>query len=54
MGHASRSMGDNDVVEKLNYGDLAPEISEKNFSTLPSDCSCGILVKKIVYFFCYS
>lgn len=50
MGHISRSMGDNDAAEELDYGDLALEVSEKNFITLPSDYSCEILVKEIASF----
>ena len=49
MGHISRSMRDNDAAEELNYGDLALEVSEKNFITLP-DYSCEILVKEIASF----
>ena len=45
MGHPSRSMEDSGAEGDLNYGGLAQEISEKNFSTLPRDHSCDILVK---------
>lgn len=44
-------MEDNAAESCLNHGGLAREISEeKNFSILPRDLSCNILVKKVACF----
>ena len=51
MGHTSKSMEDSGAEGDLNCGSLAHEVSEeKNFSMLPRDCSCDILVKNVVAF----
>jgi hypothetical protein len=41
-GQSSRSMEDSGAESDLNCGDLAQEVSEKNFRMLPRDCSCDI------------
>ena len=51
MGHTSKNMEDSGTEGDLNCGRLAHEVSEeKNFSMLPKDCSCDILVKNVVAF----
>ena len=51
MGHTSRSMEDNGAENDLNCGGMVQEISEeKNFSMLPRDRSCDILVKNVIAF----
>jgi hypothetical protein len=41
-------MEDSDTAGDLNYGSLAQEDLEKNFSMMPRDCSCDILLKVAV------
>ena len=52
MGHPSRSIEDRGTkCESMNYVELAQEYSEgKNFSVLPRNHSCDILVKEMTAF----
>jgi hypothetical protein len=51
MGYPSRNTEDFVAVSDLNCTDLAQEVlEEKNFSTWPRDCFCGILVKNVAAF----
>lgn len=45
MGHTSRNMEDRYTEGELEFGGLTVEVSEENFSMLPRDCSCYVLVK---------
>ena len=50
MGHSSRNMENGSVEDDLNCRDLlAQEVSE-NFSMLPRDCSCDVLMKNMPAF----
>jgi hypothetical protein len=49
--HTDRSIEDRGAEDALSCGGLAPEVSEdKNFSVLPGDHSCDILVKNVAAF----
>ena len=50
MDQPSRNIEDIDAEDGSNSGGLAQEVSEKNFSMLPGDRSCDILVKNMVTF----
>ncbi|MGE9574538.1 hypothetical protein ACQP3C_26175 [Escherichia coli] len=51
MGHTNRRLENNAVDTNVDYDSLAQEVSEeKNFSMLPRDCSCNILVKNVAAF----
>ena len=52
MGHPSRNMEDSSTeCDSMTSGALAQEVSEdKNFSMLPRDHSCDILVKSVATF----
>ena len=50
MGLTSKSMEDSVAEGDLNYGGLAQEVSEKNFSILPSNLSFDNLVKNMAAF----
>ena len=51
MDHPSRNMKDIGAKSELNSGGLNEEVSdEENFSMLPSDHFCDILVKNVAAF----
>ena len=52
MGHTSRNIEDSSSkCELMNCGGLPQEVSEeKNFSVLPRDHSCDILIKNVAVF----
>ena len=51
MSHTSRTTAVSGAKSDLNSGGLAQEFSEeKNFSKLPRNYSCAILVKNVVAF----
>ena len=51
MDHTGRNIKDSHAEDDLNYQGLAQEATEKdNFSMLPRDCSCDILVKNLAAF----
>ena len=52
MGHPSRNMENSGAkCDLINCGELSQDVSEeKNFSMLPRDCSCDILVKNAAAF----
>lgn len=52
-GHTSRNIEYSSAEGDLDSGGLTREISEKNFSMLPTHCSCDILVMNVAGFcFC--
>ena len=52
MGHSRRSMEENSVDNDLKCWELAQEVSEKNFSMLPRNCSWDILLNILFVIFC--
>jgi hypothetical protein len=50
MSHPSRNMENFVAESNLNCADQAQEVSEKNFSTWPKACFCGILAKNVAAF----
>lgn len=43
MGHTIRSIENSGADDDFNCAGLAADVSEKNFSMCPKDCSCDIL-----------